>query len=459
MIRLPATSSQQRIGSLVFNPGGPGGSGVGFVQEIASTLPPGLRARFDIVGFDPRGTNGSSPLRCFESLDQMVKALPDFPFPTTRSEEKKATSADRKLGKACARRGGPILNHMSTADTARDMDRLRQALGDRKLTYVGYSYGSVLGQTYANLFPQHIRALVIDGVVDPVAWTTGHGQEAATVPLGTRLGSDVGARDTLGEFFRLCDAAGPGCALSGGAERRYTAIAQRLRRHPLSFKDSTTGESFDFTYAWLITITLAGLYDPSFWIQGASLLADLESSAPAAKVMRAVAAVRTAAGLDGPVPTDYPNIIEASPGVACSDSDNPRSPAAWSAAASAAARLHGDFGRRWTWMVSACRSWPASAGQDRYQGPWNAVTSAPVLVVGNYFDPATPYPGAVVAARLLPRSRLLTYAGWGHTAFLRGNRCIDGAVIRYLLRVQLPPAGTVCQPEGSPFAPPAHTAG
>jgi hypothetical protein len=140
--------------------------------------------------------------------------------------------------------------------------------------------------------------------------------------------------------------------------------------------------------------------------------------------------------------------------VACSDSVNPRSFAAYQRAADTAERRYGYFGRLWTWVSDICRPWPRIAGQDRYLGPWTARTSSPVLVVGNYFDPATRYQGAVTASRLLPNSRLLSYAGWGHTAFLgAGNFCINNHVTRYLVSTRLPAAGTVCRPEGSPFGP------
>jgi hypothetical protein len=138
----------------------------------------------------------------------------------------------------------------------------------------------------------------------------------------------------------------------------------------------------------------------------------------------------------------------------CSDTVNPTSFAQWRRAVHAAARRTRYFGRAWGWRGSACLPWSRTAGQDRYLGPWTARTASPVLVVGNFFDPATRYQGAVTASRLLPRSRLLSYAGWGHVAYLaRGNFCVDDTVTRYLVTLQTPPSGTVCAPEGSPFGP------
>jgi len=458
LIRLPASSPSQRIGSLLLNPGGPGGSGVDFAR-VAKYLPLDLRARFDIVGFDPRGIARSTPLRCYDTLNQALADLAPFPYPVTTAEEHQQNAADNKLAAACAGHGGPILDHMSTADAARDMDLLRRAFGDAQLNYLGYSYGSVLGQTYANMFPGKVRSLVIDGVVDPIAWTTGRGQEAATTPVAARLRSDIGAQQTLGEFFRLCDAAGPNCAFAGNSSQRYAALVQRIREHPIDFVDPVTGQTVTVTEQVLIAVTLGALYQPAVWPDAAALLADLESQASADVLGQRFAAIRDGIGAAPVAQEPYPNVVEGSPGVTCSDSVNPNRLSAWQRTADDTERRHGYFGRIWTWAWSPCLPWPDTAGQDRYLGPWTQRTANPVLVVGNFFDPATRYQGAVTASRLLPNSRLLSYAGWGHAvSFFQGNYCIDAAVTAYLLTTRPPAPGTICQPEGSPFGPSAAAA-
>ena len=154
LAKLPAAVPGQRIGSLFVNPGGPGGSGVGMVYGAEETFSAELINRFDIVSFDPRGLAGSTALRCYDTAEQARADRAPFLYPETPAEENVWRQADDKLSAACARRGGPVLGHMSSADVARDLDRLRIRLGDRKLTYLGYSYGSLLGQTYANLFPR-----------------------------------------------------------------------------------------------------------------------------------------------------------------------------------------------------------------------------------------------------------------------------------------------------------------
>jgi pimeloyl-ACP methyl ester carboxylesterase len=252
LTRLPATNPSARIGSIFFNPGGPGGSGVDFLQAVGQDLySPQVRARFDLVSFDPRGVARSTPLQCFDTTEEALAALAPFPFPVTRAEERVWVHADRVYARACARNAGPILDHMSTANVARDMDLLRRAVGDRKMTYVGYSYGTAIGSTYANMFPDKVRAVVIDGVIDPVSYTTGRGGEARRVPSDARLRSEQGAYDTLQAFLRLCDRGGPRCAFSGGdPKRRYDRLARRLLREPAQLPDGQAAPSPSPTPTW-----------------------------------------------------------------------------------------------------------------------------------------------------------------------------------------------------------------
>jgi pimeloyl-ACP methyl ester carboxylesterase len=440
---LPATDRAHRVGSLFINPGGPGGSGVDFLLGAGPALfTPEVRARFDVIGFDPRGIIRSTPLTCFRTQQQSFSVLQEVPYPNTAAEQRNWIAVEHQLDDACQLRGGDMLDHMSTADAARDLDQLRQMVGDSGLTYYGVSYGSFLGNVYANMFPDKVRAVVIDGVLDPVAWTTGSG-DGTTVPFSTRLHSAVGAQATLEEFFRLCDAGGPSrCTFAPHAQRRFNAMYTSLRDHPLS--PNPVGAPTPYDESWLVGDILGFLYDSHSWTDLADTLAAIESEVfPSSS--------STAAGmLKMPALSNYPNYVEGFPGVACSDSVNPPSYAAWARAASTSLRTDGVFGPLWTWVSSICADWPG-ADADRYLGPFSHRTAEPVLVVGNLFDPATPYHGAVTAAGLLPNSRLLTVHGWGHTSlFLSG--CADRAIGRYLLTTNTPAVGTVCEQDEVPFS-------
>jgi len=251
---------------------------VDFVRAGASSLfSAEVRARFDLVGFDPRGIIHSTPLRCFDTLAAAQAALAPFPFPVTAQQERSWVRADRGLARACAQRGGPILDHMATANVARDLGLLRRAVGDKQLTYAGFSYGSYLGAVYANLFPGKVRALVVDGAQDPVAWATGRGNQARRQPVTTRLRAAQGTYATLLEFFRLCDRGGPTCAFSqGDPRRRYARLAERLLAEPAQLPDGQGG-TVPFTYNDLVNTTLEAMFDPVSWPGLAEFLQQLDT--------------------------------------------------------------------------------------------------------------------------------------------------------------------------------------
>ncbi|MEO7235540.1 MAG: alpha/beta fold hydrolase, partial [Lapillicoccus sp.] len=235
LLRLPSTDPAKRKGSLFVDPGGPGGSGVGLVRSAGKTYPQEVREAYDLVGFDPRGVAGSSPLRCFDNEADSLAAQHPQKFPVTDADIVEWQRVDRLFADACAAHGGPILNHMSTANVARDLDLLRRAVGDARLNYLGYSYGTYIGMTYANMFPGTVGAFVIDGVLDPVEWSTGNGATSRTQPFTMRIGSAKGSEDTLDQFLTLCDQVGDRCALSGNARARYEALLERAKAHPIPY--------------------------------------------------------------------------------------------------------------------------------------------------------------------------------------------------------------------------------
>ena len=453
LVRLPATDPARKIGSLFLNPGGPGGSGVDFALGAGPYLyTEEVRARFDIVGFDPRGISRSTALRCFGNPRQWTPYFTPFAFPMTREEEAWWISADRYLDHACDLRGGKLIDYMTTANVARDLDRLRQAVGDEKLTYAGFSYGSYLGVMYANLFPDKVRAVVVDGVLDPVAWSTGAPGESATLPFSTRLRSDAGAMATLEEFFRLCDAGAANCAFAPDAAARFDALAAKLLAEPLvvQYPDGTVEV---FTYQNLISLTLGAMYDSFSWPDLAGTLAAIEAAVSPAAVGAAVHDFWVESGyITKRGFPRYQNYLEGFPAVACADSDNPDNYEAWWQAGIAADAAYGYFGRLWTYASSVCAEW-RGVGMGRYMGPFTAETANPVLVVGNFHDPATRYEGAVTVASLLPNSRLLSLDAWGHCS-LFFSTCADNYVAEYLLTGAVPPEGTVCNQDWVPFSTP-----
>ena len=237
---------------------------------------PGVRASFDLIGFDPRGIARSTQLQCFATTEDQLDVLPSMAFPVTRAEEGQWVTGLRAVSTACDRRGGPILDHMSTANVARDMDRIRLGLGESTLNFVGYSYGSMVGSTYANMFPDRVRAVVIDGVLDPVSWTTGRGDQADTLSVTGRLLSEQGAYETLQQFLSLCDAGGDTCAFSEGDPRqRFDRLARQLLADPVEVPDGNGG-TVTVTYADLVSVTLGALYSSAIWPDLAALLADLD---------------------------------------------------------------------------------------------------------------------------------------------------------------------------------------
>jgi pimeloyl-ACP methyl ester carboxylesterase len=446
LVRHPATDPTRRIGTLFFNPGGPGGAGTQFLPAWLDLFPAMLRERFDLISWDPRGIGESTSVQCFATPEEGLKFLADLPvgFPVGRVEIDTWIRGYARFAQLCAERNGDLLERASTADSARDLDLLRQAVGEPRMNFLGVSYGTFLGATYANLFPDRVRALVLDGNVDPIAWVN-RGNEHPFLNTGLRLESDTATARTLKAFLNLCGEAGiERCAFSAGSasstRAKFSTLLWRLRRHPVPF------EGEPLTYAFVVSLVADFLVavQPVSGFPGWAFTAELLQT------------LWTGGSGGSPAPRSYP-FPEQRLAVECGESPNPQPPEIFRALAAFAYARAGHVGLFWSWFDEPCASWPAVAANP-YTGPWDRRTANPVLVIGNTFDPQNPLQGSVAMARALARARLLTVDGYGHTALINLSSCANRYMSEYFVDGTLPPEGTVCRQDQEPFAaaPPAR---
>ncbi|EOD66428.1 peptidase/hydrolase [Amycolatopsis vancoresmycina DSM 44592] len=409
--RLPATDQAHKLGTIFFNPGGPGTSG-----RFAPALTPALHTRFDIVGFDPRGVGASSKIHCFTDPSQVAmlqRALGTFPL--TRAAEQQQTTDTRTVTDLCEQNAGPLANHLSTGTIARDLDRLRAAFGEPKLRYYGKSYGTYLGETYANLFPGRVGTLALDAVDDPARWSTGPG------PMSYRLQGFSDAPRALQSFLDNCASR---CMFD------YNAILNRLERGPITVTD-TAGKQVTITYQSAISRIHTYLTDAG--------------SAPALTAF--LQALADPASPAPPSPGGPPDIDSLLGGGAtlCSDSANPRDPAVWWAYARRADRVSRGFGPYDVYKTLPCATWEVT-DTGRYAGPWNHPTAPILLMANRQGDLETPYAGAQRTEHLLGNARLLTLDTYGHGS--RGkSACIDAWLNGYFTTGAVPAQGTLCAPD------------
>jgi pimeloyl-ACP methyl ester carboxylesterase len=457
LTKLPASGGPAaRLGTLFTNPGGPGGPGVDFVQQAALVVyPEQVRARYDILGFDPRGVGRSDPATCFRTeQEEEGSPLLAVQYPVTPQQERRYLAAALELAVRCQTTSPVRFAHASTANVARDLDLLRQAVGDRQLTYIGYSYGTVLGATYAKLFPTRVGRFVLDGPVDPVAWTgTGTGNTARSVPLDIRIGQGAGAYQTFQEFARLCREAGPArCPLAAAGDPAVTVpdAFDRLLKDPLEVP-LPDGSTVQITQQVAVATTFQSLFEPVTWPALAELLLLLVTATADPDEVSAAAA-RTPSELGARLHgEDYPSLggSFASP---CVDGAKTGRPNRYPAFADAADARAPYFGRFRIWASAPCEFW-VLADDDAYLGPWQQTTRTPVMVIGTRFDPATPYWNARPYADRFPDARLVTHESWGHPALNRST-CVNDLIVRYLTAGQAPADGTTCRPDFVPFTSP-----
>ncbi|MCX4664684.1 alpha/beta hydrolase [Streptomyces uncialis] len=423
--RKEATGPGERIGSLLVNPGGPGGSAVGYLRSYAGVgYPDDVRARYDMVAVDPRGVAGSEPVRCLDGKEMDAYTQTDV-TPDDRGEQDRLVGAFRTFAKGCESRSTRVLPHVSTEETARDMDILRAALGDRKLTYVGASYGTFLGATYAGLFPDRVGRLVLDGAMDPSlpARRMNEDQTAGFETAFTAFAKDCVRRTTcpLGRE-----------AATAGAKLK--AFLRALDREPV--RTGKPGRRLGESLA--MTGVIAAMYDEGAWPRLRSALTAGIDKRDGTGLL-ALSDGYYERGSDG----EYGNLMFANAAVNCLDLPPAfTTPAEAAEAVPAFEKASPVFGEGLAWSALNCAYWPfgATGGPQRIE----AKGADPILVVGTTRDPATPYRWAEALAAQLDSGTLLTYEGDGHTAYGRGSTCVDSTIDRYLLTGTPPADGKRC---------------
>ncbi|MET9178147.1 alpha/beta hydrolase [Kitasatospora aureofaciens] len=418
-----AGSGDPRVGSLLLNPGGPGGSAIEYLEAVARTYDRAVRARYDLVGLDPRGVGRSNPVSCL-SGDRMDAFTSADLAPGDQRAIDALVAADKEFAEGCRRQAGPVLGHLSTVEAARDMDVLRALLGDERLNFVGKSYGTFLGATYAGLFPSRVGRVVLDGAMDPA------------------LDSVTGNRTQAGGFETAWAAFAKDCAKRedcpfGRTEQQVgeqlTAMLAAVHANPLRSSD----HGRRLTGSQATTGVVQALYAEFLWPELRTALSDAKAGDGTGLLKLSDAYYGREA--DG----SYPNMMFANAAVNCLDLPAPfRSPEDVQRAVPDFERASPHFGRDIAWMALTCAYWPVRATGAAHT--IRAAGAAPIVVVGTTRDPATPYDWARSLAGQLESGRLLTYDGDGHTAYGRRSTCVDGAVNRFLLTGEASEQGKRC---------------
>jgi pimeloyl-ACP methyl ester carboxylesterase len=416
LVRGRATAQRDRIGSLLINPGGPGASGLEYGVYRAATLPLEVTRRFDVIGFDPRGVGRSATVKCFADADLDANFGSD-PDPVSQADFDASVSLARRLAQSCGDKYGDALHLYSTEQTARDIDAIRASLGDEKLTYLGYSYGTLLGAVYAHLFPKNVRALALDGAVDPTQPSVLSAENQAK-----------GFERAFDNFAAWCRKNTADCPIAPDPRAAVVAAIQSGRTSPVRGSDGRQA-----TAGWIFTAIIASLYDESYWpLLGRSVGALKQGRAGGVFQLADDYLRRDQAGR-------YSNLFDVNAAVTCTDDDK-------SATVEQIRALQGQWRAKYPLFGGPmalnliCAQWPGK--RDPY--PMGQATGAPpIVVVGTVGDPATPYEQTAALASTLGVGTVVTWQGEGHGAYPQ-TTCVTDAVNRYLIDLRVPQSNLVC---------------
>lgn len=419
LLKVPSRDDSQ--GALVVNPGGPGAPGTDYAAAASRVFREPLLRAFDIVGFDPRGTGESAPIDCV-SDDRLDTILSSDPNPDTTEEEREAASLNGEFGRGCAELSGDEVNHVSTIEAARDMDVLRAALGEDTLTYLGASYGTKLGATYAELFPDRVGRLVLDGAVDVSLDNRQLGLEQA-----------AGFETALGAYIQNCIDTTENCFLGDTVDEGLATISDMLagiETSPLPAGD----RELQVGNAFFGIVT--PLYNRDYWfLLSAALRSGISGDGTALMELADLYASRGADGY-----TD--NSTEAIFAINCLDDPSSVGFGQVAEEIPAFEEASPTFGSIFAWSLTSCRGSQGKTTEKPIE--IRAEGAAPILVVGTTRDPATPMKWAEALADQLESGVLLRRDGDGHTAYNSGNECIDTAIESYLIDGDVPDNPTDC---------------
>lgn len=456
LVEHPAATPGKAAGTLFFNPGGPDQNGSTFLPALLGGFGTQVIDNFNIVSWDPRGAGGltTPPVQCFDTTAEEAALVAPVAFPPlSLTQQVGWANLNAQLNQHCGGRDDDLLAHVSSADSARDLDLMRQALGQTKLDYYGISYGTLLGATYANLFPDRVGKMVLDGNIYPPTWFSNG-------PLSSflRIGSDQATASTLNSFLSSCgNATTQQCAFStgspAGTRQKFDELLNRARNSPILVGQGQAPVS----ESDIVAQTDAGLdivaAEPAIGVGGWTGLAStlqsmwMASNPPTAATSDAAVTQTATSAPTTTVQVPYTG-SEQKLSVICGESPNPTTVDASIRQADVSLLRAGAGAQTWAW-TAYCVNWPVRAASP-YLGPWNDRTS-PIVVVGNTGDPATPYENSVLSSRLYPGARLITVRGYGHTELANPSTCAQDDIAGYLLNGVLPNVGATCEQDATPF--------